>query len=66
MNRLSAELRKVLADPAMRDTIVKQGITPQSNTPDEFAALIKSDMMKWAKVVREAGIQPEYQPITQG
>jgi tripartite-type tricarboxylate transporter receptor subunit TctC len=59
VNRLSAELARVLADPATRDTIVKQGITPQSNTPDEFAALIKRDMTKWAKVVRDAGIQPE-------
>jgi len=59
VNRLSAELGHVLAEPATRETIVKQGITPRSTTTDEFAALIKSDMAKWAKVVRDAGIQPE-------
>ena len=59
VNRVNAELRKVLADPAVNETIVKQGITPQSNTPDEFAALIHKDIAKWTKVVQAAGIQPE-------
>ena len=59
VNRLNTELRAVLADPATRDTIVKQGITPQSNTPEEFAALIHKDIEKWKKVVQAAGIQPE-------
>jgi tripartite-type tricarboxylate transporter receptor subunit TctC len=59
VTRLGDALRQVLADPATRDTIIKQGITPQSNTPDEFAALIRNDIAKWAKVVRVAGIEPE-------
>lgn len=59
VNRLNAELRAVLADPATHEAIVKQGITPQSNTAEEFAALIQKDIAKWAKVVRVAGIQPE-------
>jgi tripartite-type tricarboxylate transporter receptor subunit TctC len=59
VNRLNAELRAVLADATISDTIVKQGITPQSNTPDEFAALIHKDIEKWKKVVQAAGIQPE-------
>jgi len=59
VKRLNADLRAVLNDPAIRETIIKQGITPQSNTPEEFAALIRTDMAKWAKVVKAAGIQPE-------
>jgi len=59
VNRLSAELRAVITDPATNEAIVKQGITPQPNTPDEFAALIQKDMAKWKKVVQTAGIQPE-------
>jgi tripartite-type tricarboxylate transporter receptor subunit TctC len=35
------------------------GIEPQGGTPEEYAALIKSDLVKWGKVIKEAGIQPE-------
>jgi tripartite-type tricarboxylate transporter receptor subunit TctC len=59
VRRLNTELRHVLADPVIHETIVKQGITPQSNTAEEFAALIRTDLAKWARVVRAAGIQPE-------
>ena len=56
---LSNTLRQVLNDPPTRDAIVKQGITPAPNTAEEFAALIHSDIAKWTKVVRAAGIKPE-------
>ncbi len=59
VNRISAELRQVLSDPATRESILKQGINPEPNTTEEFTALIRSDIAKWAKVVREAGIKPE-------
>ena len=59
VNRISAELRQVLSDPATRESILKQGINPEPNTAEEFTALIRSDIAKWAKVVREAGIKPE-------
>ena len=59
VNRLSTELRHVLSEPATRETILKQGITPEPNTAEEFTALIHNDIVKWAKVVREAGIKPE-------
>jgi tripartite-type tricarboxylate transporter receptor subunit TctC len=59
VNRLSTELRQVLAEPAVRDQLDKHGITPEPTTADEFARLIHSDIAKWAKVVRAAGIKPE-------
>jgi tripartite-type tricarboxylate transporter receptor subunit TctC len=59
VNRLSAELHGVLSNPATRETILKQGITPEPNTAEEFMALIRTDIAKWTKVVREAGIKPE-------
>jgi tripartite-type tricarboxylate transporter receptor subunit TctC len=59
VNRLSTELQHVLADPATREAIQRQGITPDPNTADEFAALIRSDIAKWTKVVRAAGIKAE-------
>jgi tripartite-type tricarboxylate transporter receptor subunit TctC len=34
-------------------------VEPRTNTPDQFRALIESDLARWAKVVRDAGIKPE-------
>jgi tripartite-type tricarboxylate transporter receptor subunit TctC len=59
VNRLSTELRQVLAEPAIRDQLDKRGITPEPTTADEFTRLIHGDIAKWAKVVRAAGIKPE-------
>jgi tripartite-type tricarboxylate transporter receptor subunit TctC len=59
VGRLSTALQQVLAEPAIRAAIEKQGITPAPNTAEEFAALIKSDIAKWTKVVRAAGIKAE-------
>ncbi|MCC7486157.1 MAG: tripartite tricarboxylate transporter substrate binding protein [Burkholderiales bacterium] len=59
VDRLSDELRKVLAEPAVRDQITKRGISPEATTASEFDKLIRADMVKWAKVVKAAGIQPE-------
>jgi tripartite-type tricarboxylate transporter receptor subunit TctC len=45
--------------PAVRAKLEAAGIEVQGGTPQEYAALIQSDLGKWGKVVKEAGIQPE-------
>ena len=42
--------------PAVRDSLVKQGLIPSHSTPGELAELIKADLARWAKVVAEAKI----------
>jgi tripartite-type tricarboxylate transporter receptor subunit TctC len=59
VGNLSTSLRQVLSDPATREAIQKHGITPDPNTADEFAELIRSDIAKWTKVVRATGIKAE-------
>jgi tripartite-type tricarboxylate transporter receptor subunit TctC len=59
VSRLSGALQQVLAEPAVRESIQKQGITPAPDTAAEFAALIHNDIVKWQKVVRAAGIKAE-------
>jgi tripartite-type tricarboxylate transporter receptor subunit TctC len=59
VNRLNAGLRQVLADPDTQSRFAANGIEPAAGTADEFAALIRSEIAKWAKVVRAAGIKPE-------
>ena len=45
--------------PEVRTKLEAAGIDIQGGTPQEYAALIKSDLAKWSKVVKEAGILPE-------
>jgi tripartite-type tricarboxylate transporter receptor subunit TctC len=53
--KLNAEIGRALAAPDMHERFVAQGIDLQASTPEQFAALIKSEIVKWRKVVRDAG-----------
>lgn len=57
--RLTSELRKAAQQPDTRERLVSQGIDPVGSTPEEFAAYIRSETEKFAKVVRLAGIKVE-------
>jgi tripartite-type tricarboxylate transporter receptor subunit TctC len=59
VKRLNTELRRVLDDKDTRARFAARGIEPAPGMPDEFAALIKNETAKWAKVVRAAGIKQE-------
>jgi tripartite-type tricarboxylate transporter receptor subunit TctC len=43
----------------MRDMLAEEGAEPRTSTPDEFAKLIASDIIKWAKLIKAAGIRIE-------
>lgn len=57
--RLNTEINAALKLPEVRAKLEAAGIEVQGGTPQEYAALIKSDLAKWGKVVKEAGIQQE-------
>lgn len=57
--KLHGEIVKALAAPDVRDRFTALAVEPRTNTPDQFRALIESDLARWAKVVRDAGIKPE-------
>jgi len=57
--KLNAEINAALKLPDVRTKLEAAGIEIQGGTPEAYAALIKSDLAKWGKVVKEAGIQPE-------
>jgi tripartite-type tricarboxylate transporter receptor subunit TctC len=59
VNRLHGETVKILQQPEIRQRFAGDGVDPVGNTPEQFAAYIKSELTKWAKVAREAGIKPE-------
>lgn len=58
--RLAGELRKVVARPDTRNRFTSLGMEPVlDSNPEAFGALIQSELAKWAKVVREAGIRAD-------
>jgi len=54
-----AELIKLMKSPALSERYAAGGIEPMSSTPEEFAALIKSELPRWHEVVKAAKIQVE-------
>jgi tripartite-type tricarboxylate transporter receptor subunit TctC len=58
VTRLHADTVKILAGPT-RQRLEAQGFEPEGGTPTEFAAYIKTEIVKWAKVIKDAGIPAE-------
>jgi tripartite-type tricarboxylate transporter receptor subunit TctC len=48
-----------LQDATVKERFVSSGADPVGNTPEEFAQLVRSEVAKWAKVVKAAGLKPE-------
>ena len=60
VNRIHRELTQVMQDPEIRKRFVTDGADPMySKTPEEFAALIRAEVAKWAKVVKSANIEQQ-------
>jgi tripartite-type tricarboxylate transporter receptor subunit TctC len=57
VDKLNAEIAKVIARPDVKDAWAKQGAVPMTMTPAEFETYLKGDIEKWAKVVATAGIK---------
>jgi tripartite-type tricarboxylate transporter receptor subunit TctC len=53
--RVHAELTRIMATADMRQRMQELGADPARETPDEFAAFIRAEIAKWAKVIRESG-----------
>jgi tripartite-type tricarboxylate transporter receptor subunit TctC len=57
--RISADVNKVLADPDVKQKMLAAGAEPHGMSPGEFAAFVRSEMEKWARLMKERGINPE-------
>ena len=54
LERLNAEINKIVKAPDFARRIASEGLEPAGGTPEEFLALIKREIAEWAEVVREA------------
>ena len=57
--KLNAEINKALAQPALRETLEKAGMSATGGKPEDLAALVKSELALREKLVKAAGIEPE-------
>lgn len=59
INRVHGEIAKLLQVAEIRERLLSDGAEPVGSSPQEFAAFIRAETVKWAKVVKAAGIKPE-------
>jgi len=59
VDRLNAEIRKVVDSPEMKGAWQKQGAVALSMSPDEFGRFMREDIEKWARVVKVSGAKPD-------
>jgi len=60
VDSLASQIATLLADPATRDKLTTIAIEPLTgSTPDSFAAYIKTEVDRWAVVVRNSGVELE-------
>jgi len=59
VSKLNAEVVKILRAPDFRDWLVAQGADSVGSTPDELAAFVKTELVKYAKIVKDSGMRPD-------
>ena len=59
VDRLLSATHQALADSTLRERLQQNGMEPETNTPQQFTALLKEDIGRWSKIIRAAGIQPQ-------
>lgn len=59
VDRLQAEVKKIVADPAFAARLKEQGLTGIAGTPEQFAAVLRTEQDKWARLVRERQLSLE-------
>ena len=57
--KLNAEIARILAQPAVKERLVGQGLDPVGGTPEQFGAYLKTEISKWAVVVKASGARAE-------
>ena len=57
--QLNAEMVKAVSDPRVRELIRSQGAEIVGNTPEQFLAFVNAEIIKWAKVIKSAGVPQE-------
>lgn len=59
IQRLNVESTRIINSPEVTDRFLKLGVEPRPGTPEQFGDMVKSEVGRWAKVIKDAGIKAE-------
>ena len=59
INRLNQETARVINNAEIKERFFNAGVETAGSSPEEFATMIKSDISRWDKVIKEAGIRED-------
>lgn len=59
IDKLNAEVKRILAEPDVKEKLATLAFTPVGDSPEHFAAYIKSEIAKWGKAVKESGARAD-------
>jgi len=57
VDRVNSDMRKLLAEPDVKARLLVQGVEPTPNTPQQFSNMIKAEIVKWEKVIKDSGVR---------
>jgi tripartite-type tricarboxylate transporter receptor subunit TctC len=59
IDKLSAEIARIVRAPAVREKLVAQAAEPVGSTPEQFAAVMEGELKKWSAVIKQTGIKAD-------
>ena len=59
LNKINAEVVKILGTADMKERLAGLGVTPVGDTREQFTAFVRSEIAKWGKLIRDAGIKAD-------
>lgn len=57
--KLNADITRAMGNKDVREKLANQGVEPATSTPEQLAALLRSEYVKWGRIVKESGIRTE-------
>jgi tripartite-type tricarboxylate transporter receptor subunit TctC len=59
VNKLNAEIERLARQPEVKEQLARQANEPLRHSPEAFAELIRSDIVKWGRVIKSSGTKTE-------
>jgi tripartite-type tricarboxylate transporter receptor subunit TctC len=59
VNRMNSEINRIVEQPDMKEKLAQNGLTSTRNSPAEFSTFLRSEIVKWAKAVKDSGAKAD-------
>jgi len=57
--KINADVIKIVNSPELKERLKADGSDPVGNSPEQYAAFLRNEIAKWAKVIKFANVKPE-------